>query len=189
TSIDADLHAIVMEARTQSDIWIQPTGRDFKWLKYKVDQSADFIVTQLFYNTGLFLDWVKECRTRGIAIPTIPDIMPIQSFSDFNRMTNLCKVLVLDRIKNALEPIKEDDQAVKDFGVELAVEMYKGMQAGGISRFHFYILHLEKSTRPILKGLGFVAPRENTRPLPWSPSLSKKREKKNVRPIFWKIMI
>ncbi|KAF9124411.1 hypothetical protein BGX30_000962, partial [Mortierella sp. GBA39] len=44
----------------------------------------------------------------------------------------------------------------------------------------------EKSTRLILEGLGFVAPRENARPLPWNPSLSKKHENKNVRPIFWK---
>ncbi|KAG0065574.1 hypothetical protein BGZ89_008199 [Linnemannia elongata] len=159
---------------------------DFKWLKYKVDQGADFIVTQLFYDTGLFLDWVKECRTRGITVPIVPGIMPIQSFGGFNRMTSLCKTFVPDRIKDALEPIKEDDQAVKDFGVKLAVEMCKDIQAGGISGFHFYTLNLEKSTRLILEGLGFVAPRENARPLPWNPSLSKKREKENVRPIFWK---
>lgn len=79
---------------------------DFKWLKYKVDQGADFIVTQLFYDTGLFLDWVKECRTRGITVPIVPGIMPIQSFGGFNRMTSLCKTFVPDRIKDALEPIK-----------------------------------------------------------------------------------
>jgi methylenetetrahydrofolate reductase (NADPH) len=79
---------------------------DFKWLKFKVDQGADFIVTQLFYDTGLFLDWVKECRTRGITVPIIPGIMPIQSFGGFNRMTSLCKTFVPDHIKNALEPIK-----------------------------------------------------------------------------------
>ncbi|KAF9122839.1 hypothetical protein BGX30_001756, partial [Mortierella sp. GBA39] len=79
---------------------------DFKWLKYKVDQGADFIVTQLFYDTGLFLDWVKECRTRGITVPIVPGIMPIQSFGGFHRMTSLCKTFVPDHIKNALEPIK-----------------------------------------------------------------------------------
>ncbi|KAG9064479.1 hypothetical protein KI688_003669 [Linnemannia hyalina] len=161
---------------------------DFKWLKYKVDQGADFIVTQLFYGMVLFLDWIKECRTRGIAVPTIPNIMPIESFGGFGRMTSRCNAFVLERIKNALEPFKEDDQAVKDFGVKLAVEMYKGMQAGGISGLHVYILNFEKPTCLILEGFDFVAPRTSTRPLPWNRSLSEKREK-NVRPIFWKIMI
>ncbi|KAG9064486.1 hypothetical protein KI688_003676 [Linnemannia hyalina] len=80
--------------------------RDFKWLKYKVDQGADFIVTQLFYGMVLFLDWIKECRTRGIAVPTIPNIMPIESFGGFGRMTSRCNAFVLERIKNALEPFK-----------------------------------------------------------------------------------
>ncbi|KAF9537766.1 hypothetical protein EC957_007697 [Mortierella hygrophila] len=93
--------------------------------------------------------------------------MPIQSFGGVGRMNSLCKAFVLHRIKNALEPNK----AVKNFGTKLAVEMYKGMQARGISGLHFYILNLEKSTRLILEGFDFVAPRKNTRPLPWCPSL------------------
>src|ERR1700744_3437845 len=64
--------------------------------------------------------------------------------------------------------------------------MCKDIRAGGVHGFHFYTLNLEKSTRLILEGLEFVAPRENIRSLPWNPSLSKKREKENVRPIFWK---
>ncbi|KAF9188086.1 hypothetical protein BGZ51_000882 [Haplosporangium sp. Z 767] len=146
---------------------------DFEWLKFKVDQGADFIVTQLFYDTKLFIDWVKECRQRGITVPILPGIMPIQSYGGFNRMTSLCKTF-------------EDDQAVKDYGVKLAVQMCKEIKAAGINGFHFYTLNLEKSTRLILEGLEFVAPRENIRQLPWNPSLSKKREKENVRPIFWK---
>jgi len=159
---------------------------DFKWLKFKVDQGADFIVTQLFYDTGLFKDWVQECRKRGINVPILPGIMPIQSFGGFSRMTSLCKTFVPESILKALEPIKEDDQAVKDYGVKLAVQMCREIQEAGIQGFHFYTLNLEKSTRLILEGLGFVAPRENIRSLPWNPSLSKKREKENVRPIFWK---
>ncbi|KAG0226223.1 hypothetical protein BGW42_003817 [Actinomortierella wolfii] len=159
---------------------------DFKWLKYKVDQGADFIVTQLFYDTRLFLDWVKECRDYGITCPILPGIMPIQSYGGFNRMTSLCKTFVPKHIRDALEPIKEDDQAVKDYGVRLAVDMCREMYEAGIRGFHFYTLNLEKSTRLILEGLKFVAPKEAVRPLPWNPSLSKKREKENVRPIFWK---
>ncbi|KAK3818915.1 MAG: methylenetetrahydrofolate reductase-domain-containing protein [Benniella sp.] len=159
---------------------------DFKWLKHKVDQGADFIVTQLFYDSSLFIQWVKECREYGITVPILPGIMPIQSFGGFTRMTTLCKTFIPEHVKNALEPIKEDDQAVKDYGVKLAIQMCKEIQAAGINGFHYYTLNLEKSTRLILEGLQFVAARSNVRQLPWNPSLSKKREKENVRPIFWK---
>lgn len=79
---------------------------DFRWLKFKVDQGADFIVTQLFYDTALFLGWVKECRARGITVPILPGIMPIQSYGGFHRMTSLCKTFVPNAIRDALEPIK-----------------------------------------------------------------------------------
>ncbi|KAG0267785.1 hypothetical protein DFQ27_008284 [Actinomortierella ambigua] len=159
---------------------------DMKWLKFKVDQGADFIVTQLFYDTGLFLEWVKECRAYGITCPILPGIMPIQSYGGFIRMTTLCKTYVPRHIREALEPIKDDDQAVKEYGVKLAIDMCREMFEAGSHGFHFYTLNLEKSTRLILEGLKFVAPKATVRPLPWNPSLSKKREKENVRPIFWK---
>ena len=38
---------------------------DLQFLKYKVDQGADYIVTQLFYDVDLFLKWVDQCRKIG----------------------------------------------------------------------------------------------------------------------------
>ncbi|KAI9017710.1 methylenetetrahydrofolate reductase-domain-containing protein [Gaertneriomyces semiglobifer] len=161
-------------------------AEDMKHLKDKVDAGADYIVTQLFYDTDLFLEWLAQCREIGIDIPVLPGIMPIQSFGGFKRMTTLCKTYVPPEIHAALEPIKDDDKAVKEYGVKLAVDMCNKMKDAGVRGFHFYTLNLERSTRLILEGLGFVAPVEQVRPLPWNPSLAKNREKENVRPIFWK---
>ncbi|KAJ3007863.1 hypothetical protein HKX48_008899 [Thoreauomyces humboldtii] len=162
------------------------TEQDMKHLKAKCDAGADYIVTQLFYDVDIFLKWHKECRDIGITAPILPGLMPIQNYGGFKRMTSLCKTYVPPAIFDALEPIKEDDKAVKDFGVQLAVDMCNKMKANGIRGFHFYTLNLERSTRLILEGLQFIAPIEQVRPLPWNPSLAKNRGKENVRPIFWK---
>lgn len=140
-----------------------------KQLKSKVDAGADYIVTQLFYDTDIFLNWQKKCREIGIAIPILPGIMPIQSYGGFRRMTTLCKTYVPQYVLDDLEPIKEDDKAVKEYGVKLAVDMCNQMKDAGIRGFHFYTLNLERSTRLILEGLEFVAPIEQVRPLPWNP--------------------
>ncbi|KAL2912972.1 methylenetetrahydrofolate reductase (NAD(P)H) met13 [Polyrhizophydium stewartii] len=159
---------------------------DLLHFKAKVDAGADYVVTQLFYDVDVYLDWVKRVRAMGITIPILPGILPIQNYSGFKRMTALSKTIVPQFILDDLEPIKDDDQAVKDYGVRLAIQMCTQMKEAGQMGFHFYCLNLERSTRLTLEGLGFVAPREQVRPLPWNPSLGKNREKETVRPIFWR---
>ena len=105
----------------------------------------------------------------GITCPIIPGIMPIQSYGGFKRMTTLCKTKVPQFIHDALAPIHEDDAAVKEYGVKLAVDMCNQLKEHGMRGFHFYTLNLEKSVRLILEGLEFIAPVEISRPLPWNP--------------------
>lgn len=159
---------------------------DLYRLKEKVDAGADFIITQVFYDVDIFLKWVKKCRAIGISCPIIPGLLPIQNYSGFNRIITLSKTIVPQFVLEELEPIKDDDAAVKEYGIRLAVDMIRKMFADGIKCYHFYTMNLERSTRLILEALEFVPPIENVKPLPWCPSLSAKRKKENVRPIFWR---
>ncbi|KAG8899819.1 hypothetical protein FRB99_006434 [Tulasnella sp. 403] len=127
-------------------------------LKAKVDAGADFIVTQLFYDAIRFKGWVKRVREAGITVPIIPGIMPIQSYGSFQRMTKLCKTEVPRDILDALEPIKNDDQRVKDYGVDLATRLVSQLTTDpelGIRGVHFCTLNLEKSVRKTLDRLGW----------------------------------
>jgi methylenetetrahydrofolate reductase (NADPH) len=155
---------------------------DLKHLKEKVDAGADFIITQLFYDCNLFLKFVQDCRKIGITCPIIPGIMPIHGYSGFVRMTTLCKTYVPQEIKDRLEPIKNDDEAVKEYGVELAIQMCKTLLEAGTPGLHFYTLNLEKSVHQILVGLG-LCEKDLRRQLPWQRTIT--REKEEVRPIFW----
>ena len=57
--------------------------------------------------------------------------------------------------------IKGDDQKVKDYGVDLAVDMIQQVQKGdfGISGIHISTLNLERSAKLILEKLN-VAPKQ-----------------------------
>lgn len=128
-------------------------------LKEKMRAGADFIISQFVYDTERFLDFCYRCRDVGIQCPILPGIMPIQSYSSFTRMTQYCGVSVPDEIWKRLEPIKDDDEAVKEIGCSLAAEMCRQILADPIAKIdgvHFYTLNLERSATRILMQLGAV---------------------------------
>ncbi|PIL24320.1 hypothetical protein GSI_14073 [Ganoderma sinense ZZ0214-1] len=123
-------------------------------LKAKVDAGAEFIITQLFYDVDGFLQWIKKVRAKGITVPIIPGIMPIQTYATFLRMTKLCATRVPPKMMSELVPIRHDDSKVKDYGVKLAVDMIRQLQAADVHGVHFCTLNLEKSVTRVLETIG-----------------------------------
>ncbi|PVU89573.1 hypothetical protein BB561_005282 [Smittium simulii] len=175
--------------------------KDIIVLKKKIDAGADFVVSQLFYDTSKYMLWYNKCLENGITVPILPGIMPIQSYSGFERMVKLCNISVPDEIWSSLSSIKNNDLAVKDFGIDYTVNMIKKLMTFGIKGFHFYTLNLERSSRLILEKLFFVSvpPKSSlndtqgfnnitsstNKSLPWPSACQEKRAGENVRPIFW----
>ena len=96
---------------------------DISFLKKKVDAGSDIIITQLFYDVDNFLIFRDKCFDIGIDIPIIPGIMPINNYARFNKFTQFCKVSIPESVTRALEPIKNDDSSVIDYGIEQATNM------------------------------------------------------------------
>ncbi|KAF2836057.1 methylenetetrahydrofolate reductase 2 [Patellaria atrata CBS 101060] len=157
-------------------------------LKEKVDAGATFIVTQMFYDVDIFLAWLKKVRAKGINVPVLPGIMPIQTHAAFERRANWTKCAVPASWKEALDPIKNDDAAVREVGKGLIADMCRKLLANGINHLHFYTMNLEKATRMVLEELNLLPDLETPleKPLPWRQSLGLNRREENVRPIFWR---
>ncbi|TCD70916.1 hypothetical protein EIP91_000822 [Steccherinum ochraceum] len=130
---------------------------EIQYLKDKVDAGADFIITQLFYDVDGFLRWQKKVRAKGIQVPIIPGIMPIQTYGSFMRLIKLCGAKVPHSLMSDLVPIRHDDQRVKDYGVTLAVKMIQRLTGEGeVPGVHFCTLNLEKSVQRVTEGLGWT---------------------------------
>ena len=108
-------------------------------LKEKVDAGGTFIVTQMFYDVDIFLDWVQKVRAKGITVPIIPGIMPIHTHAAFLRRATWTKCHIPPDWTAALEPIKTDDAEVKQVGKRLIVEMCRKILAAGILHLHLYV--------------------------------------------------
>ncbi|CAD7703242.1 unnamed protein product [Ostreobium quekettii] len=151
----------------------------------QVDAGGDFIVSQLFYETGVFLQFVEDCRSVGITVPILPGIMPIMTYGGFKRMTSFCKTKVPQKITDALESIKDDDEAVKKYGIKLGTEMCRQLLDSGVPGLHMYTLNLERSAVSILEDMGLVNRDNLPRHFPWRPPTNVQRSGEAVRPIFW----
>ena len=167
-------------------------------LREKVDAGADFVLTQFFYDCDEFVGYVAAARAAGVRVPIIPGLMPIQNFSAFNVMTSICRTKVPPEIPAALEPIKDDDEQVKAFGVRYAMDMARLLVAAGTPGLHFYTLNLERSVREVVLGLTrdlaeaeaagqpvVVSGAAERRQFPWRASALAERRMEDVRPINW----
>ncbi|MCJ1358855.1 MAG: hypothetical protein MMC33_008855 [Icmadophila ericetorum] len=154
----------------------------------KVEAGGTFIVTQMFYDVDKFLDWVGKVRARGIKVPIVPGIMPIQTHAAFLRRANWSHCHIPEKWMKALEPIKNDDAAVREVGKELVAELCRKIIDAGILHLHFYTMNLAQATKMVLEELGLTSTNgtPTNKPLPWRQSLGLKRREEDVRPIFWK---
>lgn len=129
--------------------------KELNYLKEKVDAGADFIITQMFFDAEVYKTFVKDCKAKGIHCPVVPGLMCINAYPGFKKMTGFCKTRVPPSLEDKMESIKDDEKAVKAFGVEFGVQICKDLLAAGSNGVHFYTLNLEKVVYGILDGLGF----------------------------------
>lgn len=156
---------LVLHLKTLGDFCISVAGypeshpecpskeEDLKHLKEKVDAGASLVVTQLFFKNDDYFDFVRRARALGLTIPIVPGIMPITSFRQIKRFTALCGADLPKKIIEALEPIKDDKEAVIQYGVEYAAKQCEELLLGGAPGIHFYTLNKSHSAEIIFSRL------------------------------------
>jgi len=126
---------------------------DIHYLKEKVDSGADFIVTQLFFNNQAFFDFLERTEKAGIHVPIIPGIMPITSFQQIKRFTEMCGSVLPQRIIDDLEGMKDNEKDVHKYGAEYAIHQCRELLDSGVKGIHFYTLNKSRATMEIFREL------------------------------------
>ena len=57
---------------------------DIHFLKQKIKNGADYIITQMFFDNQKFFDFVAKSRAAGITVPIIPGLKPIATKKQLN---------------------------------------------------------------------------------------------------------
>lgn len=124
-------------------------------LKAKVDAGADFVITQLFFDTDAFFDWRDRCRLAGINVPLIAGLMPITSLAGMRRMAELAGGTRFPAsLLRSLNRCGDDADAVRRVGIHWAAEQARILMDRGVDGIHFYTLNRSDATRQIYRTLG-----------------------------------
>jgi methylenetetrahydrofolate reductase (NADPH) len=150
--------SIAVAGYPECHIECRDKGKDLSHLKHKVDQGADVVMTQLFFNNHDFFDFVTRARKIGIAIPIVPGIMPVTHGPQIQRFASMCGASIPMRIEKAIQKFGEDQSSVEAFGIDYATEQCQELLRSGVPGIHFYTLNKSHATEKIYTNLGLFSP-------------------------------
>ncbi len=137
------------------EVHVEAAGafEDLKHLREKVDAGAQFLITQLFFDNGKFLDFAARARAAGITVPIIPGIMPITDYRQVTRFTDMCGASIPQTLRDELAFRADDQQSVADLGVAYATLQSSDLLVHGAPALHFYTLNRSTATRAVVSAL------------------------------------
>lgn len=130
--------------------------REMDYLKAKIDEGADYICTQLFFDNRSFFDFRERCRIMDINVPIIAGIMPVTSISSMNRMADLSAGTNFPaRLLKAMLRAGGDKSSIERIGINYASNQCSELLDADVEGIHFYTLNKSKATLEIYHNLGF----------------------------------
>ncbi len=127
--------------------------KNIEYLKQKVNEGADAVVTQLFFDNRHYFDFVDRARRIGIRVPIVPGIMPVTHGPQIEKFSRMCGAEIPKTIREAITRFGEDQASIIKFGIEYATRQCEELLGGGAPGLHFYTLNQSLATRQIFTNL------------------------------------
>jgi methylenetetrahydrofolate reductase (NADPH) len=122
--------------------------------KRKVDAGANSAITQYFYNSDAYEHFVTEAGALGLAIPIVPGIMPIASFSKLARFSDACGAEIPRWMRRKFESFGDDADSIRAFGLDVVTELCQRLIQRGAPGLHFYSMNQAGLTLELCRRLG-----------------------------------
>jgi methylenetetrahydrofolate reductase (NADPH) len=114
---------------------------DIDVLKAKIDAGASRAITQFFFENEIYLRFVEKVRGRGIDIPIIPGIVPVQSFKQTAKFARRAGAAIPQWLADRFEGLDDDPQTRKLVAATVAAEQVLDLVDHGVRDFHFYTMN------------------------------------------------
>ncbi len=125
---------------------------DIHFLKQKIKNGADYIITQMFFDNQKYFDFVKKCRKAGITVPIIPGLKPMSTKKQLNLIPHRFKVDLPNNLINEVVKCK-DNKAIRQVGIDWCIEQSKELIANNVPLLHYYSMGKSTNIQQIASGV------------------------------------
>ena len=121
---------------------------DLKFLKQKIDAGSEYIVTQMFFDTKKYFQFVNTCRENGITIPIIPGLKVLTTRKQIALLPKTFHIDIPDDLISEVEKCKSDDEA-RNAGIEWCIKQSKELIEFGAPCLHYYTMGNSEAIRKV----------------------------------------
>jgi len=114
---------------------------DLDMLAAKVDAGASRAITQFFFDNDLYFRYLDRARARGIAIPIVPGILPVQNFRLAKNFAERAGATLPDWVADKFAGLDDDADTRRLVAATVAAGQVQKLAKHGVEAFHFYTMN------------------------------------------------
>ena len=114
---------------------------DLDTLQAKVDAGATRAITQFFFDNDLYFRYLDRARSRGIGIPIVPGILPVQNFKQAANFAKRAGASMPNWLAQKFEGLDDDPETRKLVAATVAAGQVQKLAKHGVDTFHFYTMN------------------------------------------------
>ncbi len=131
-------------------------NQEVERLLVKQSAGASFAITQLFWETDTYVNFLEKARSNGVTIPIVPGILPPTDIKRVNRMTELTGVVFPEYLRRRLESAQSVEE-MYSVGVSLGARLARDLHEAGAPGIHMYTFNKAAPALDVLDVAGLVS--------------------------------
>lgn len=120
-------------------------------LKMKIDAGADYVITQMFFDIEKFLRFRDLAAKRGVTIPIVPGLMPVEKYKQVNFLLKQMGISIPSNFRQMLDSASDNPEKVKEICHNHDLNMARELIAAGVPGIHFFTMNRPEGTKRILE--------------------------------------
>ncbi|MGX5734589.1 methylenetetrahydrofolate reductase [NAD(P)H] [Bosea thiooxidans] len=114
---------------------------DIDALQKKVDAGATRAITQFFFDNDVYFRYLDKVRARGIEIPILPGIVPVQNFKQTANFARKTGASVPEWLADRFAGLEEDAATRRLVAAAVCAEQVLDLIDRGVTDLHFYTMN------------------------------------------------